>query len=140
MVLLAGVGYSQQAHITKEQYEQKLDSVMTARTVGKMQSVFTLTMQQQEKLKEATTMLNRKRKAVFLESRKTPGLSEKMQQQEKIRDSVFSSIVGAGNYEKYKAAMLLERQQKQAAMAERMRAKFGTVDTVNNKPTAKPLN
>jgi hypothetical protein len=132
--------YSQQARITKEQYEQKADSVMSIRTIQKMQTLFTLTTQQQEELREATITLNRNRKAVFMEYRKTPALQEKMQQQEKVRDSVYQAIVGTANYAKYREAMMAERQQKQAAMAERMRVKFGTVDTVNNKPTTKPLN
>lgn len=140
LVLLVVASYSQQARITKEQYEQKADSVMSIRTIQKMQTLFTLTTQQQEELREATITLNRNRKAVFMEYRKTPALQEKMQQQEKVRDSVYQAIVGTANYAKYREAMMAERQQKQAAMAERMRVKFGTVDTVNNKPTTKPLN
>lgn len=132
--------YSQQVRMTKEQYEQKVDSITAARTIAKMGSLFTLSTKQQQALREATITLNRERKAVFMEYRKTPGLPEKMQQQEKVRDSIYNSIVGADNYEKFRVAMLQEREQKQAAMAERMRAKFGTVDTVNNKPPAKPVN
>ena len=127
--------------MTKEQYEKKVDSFMTARIVGRMQKLFTLTAEQQQALKEATATLNRSRRAVFMQYKKTPLLQQKMQGQEQARDSVYQSIVGAANYATYKAVVLQERQQKQAAMEARMKAKFGTVDTVNNKPpTTQPLN
>lgn len=126
--------YGQKAHLTQEQYEQKLDSFMTARMTTKMQTLFALSPQQQQAIKEATTTLNRSDKAAFMEYKKTPLLQQKMQEQEKMRDSVYQSIVGADNYAKYKAVAIQERQQKQAAMAARMQAKFGTIDTTVVKP------
>lgn len=148
-LIVTTIGYSQSAkpqgqpqmRLTKEQYEDKLDSVMAVRTIQKMQSLFSVNERQEQSIREAMVTLNRQRKAVFMEYRKTPELPEKMQQQDRWLDSVYTSIVGAANFEKFKAAIVKEREQKQAAMAARMQAKFGPVDTTRNKrPVTKPLN
>lgn len=142
-LIVTTIGYSQsvkpQPRLTQEQYEHKLDSVMAARTIQKMQSLFSVSERQQQSIREAMATVNRQRKAIFMEYRKMPELPEKMQQEDRRLDSVYTSIVGAANFEKFKAAIVQEREQKQAAMAARMRAKFGPVDTVN-KSSRKPLN
>src|SRR5687767_9475149 len=133
-------GHSQQSRITKELYEQKADSVLTARVTRKMQTLFTLTTRQQQAIKEATIALNRNRRAVYAQYGKTADLPQKMQQQDQAQDSVYQSIIGNTNYAIYKEAVGTERQQKQAAMEQRIKLKFGTIDTTINKPVVKPLN
>lgn len=130
--------YSQQPRITKEVYEQKADSVMTVRVIAKMQTLFTLTAKQHQAIKEATIALNRNRRTAFVQYGKTADLPQKIQQQDQAQDSVYRSIIGNTNYAIYKEAVGNERQQKQAAMEQRIKLKFGTIDTTVNKP--KPAN
>lgn len=129
-------GYSQKDAASRLRNQQKADSAIAARTIQKMQELFTVSADQQQALKKATVTLRHYRQTVFAESKKTSVLQEKMQQQEHMQDSVYQSIIGGKNYALYKEAIQKEREQKKAAMIARVQAKFGTIDTTNLKPKA----
>jgi hypothetical protein len=120
-----------------EQYRQasisKADSIMTLRLIQKMQSLFSLTYQQQQALKEAVVNLNSRRRNVFAQYKGTPELKVKMVTEQKVQNSTYRSIVGATNYILYTEALEKEMRQKEAIMAERMKKNFPSLDTINHK-------
>lgn len=112
---------------------KKADSVMTVRLLHKMQSLFLLTDQQQQALKEAVVNLNSRRRNVFVQYKGTPELKVKMVGEQTAKDSTYRSIIGVSNYALYTEALEKEIALKKTIMAERMKNIFPSLDTTNHK-------
>lgn len=134
LLLLLTRGYSQKDQPSVQQHDLKRDSLVTDRMLTKMKSLFEVTGDQERAIQQAVVKMNQDSKQLFTEYRRSEDFQRKIADGERNKDALYQSIIGEKNYALYKEAVQKEREQKAAAMAERMRAKFGTVDTTTTKP------
>lgn len=122
----------------QQRYEKKADSSLAGREVKRMKEVIRITSEQERLLLQAAITTNVKRREVFKSYWKKEGFRAQMIRVDKSADSLYQSIVGDSNYQMYKDTLQSRLLQRRQLMEQQ--GKFGSVDTLGNKPITKPLD
>lgn len=113
----AFTSYSQDAVGSMSNYQQRSDSVLVARTFQKMESLFPMTVAEQQQVRDAVLMISRQKQETIIAFHGTDDLREKIHHLEQMQDSLFQTIIGIERNIMFKDAISAEMAAKQAEMA-----------------------